>query len=302
MTETIKRVGILSPGDMGGGIGERLHQNGIAVYTCLAGRSPLTRLRAEEAGFKDTPSLDALVGEIDLLMSVLVPSEAVPLAESVAAAMRQTGAKPVYVDCNAIAPQTVGAIERTIRDAGASFIDAGIMGSSPRGNAPSPRFHCSGPDTAPFEELRDHGLDIRVVGPKIGQASGLKMIYAAGTKGQQALWTEIMVAARALGLQEALVDELGPNNPSLRVVNSLPAMPHRARRWVGEMEEIAATFEALGLTPKILEGAADLFRFVGETPLADQTPRDPNPTLDQLLGTLTGHLHGESELTLLIPR
>ena len=57
-------------------------------------------------------------------------------------------------------------------------------------------------------------------------------------------------------------------------------MPHRSRRWVGEMEEIALTFKTLGLTPKILEGAADMYRFVGGTNLADQTPREPDPPID----------------------
>jgi len=71
-------------------------------------------------------------------------------------------------------------------------------------------------------------------------------------------------------------------------------MPRRARRWVGEMEEIAATFEALGLTPRILEGAADIYRFIGETPLADQTSREPDPPLDTILDTLADRLRARS--------
>jgi len=74
---------------------------------------------------------------------------------------------------------------------------------------------------------------------------------------------------------------------------SIPAMPSRARRWVGEMEEIAATFAALGLTPRILEGAADMYRLVGETTLADQTSREPNPSLTRVLDTLAERLAAE---------
>ncbi len=54
------------------------------------------------------------------------------------------------------------------------------------------------------------------------------------------------------------------------------SMPPRARRWLGELEEIAATFNAVGLTPKIYEGAADLYRFVGQTLLANETPETVN--------------------------
>src|SRR6266545_2831918 len=128
----VRRVGILSPGEMGSGIGRVLHGHGMDVLTCLEGRSTLTRKRAEEAGFRDVPTIDDLVRESDMVLSVLVPSEAVPTAEAVAVAMRRTGATPVFVECNAVAPQTVLSIERTIRGAGASFIDAGIIGGPPR--------------------------------------------------------------------------------------------------------------------------------------------------------------------------
>jgi 3-hydroxyisobutyrate dehydrogenase-like beta-hydroxyacid dehydrogenase len=287
MTAAIKKVGIMSPGDMGGGIGQALHANGLDVYTCLAGRSQLTRTRAEEGGFRDTPDMDALVSEVDLFLSVLVPSEAVPLAEAVAASMKRTGARPAYAECNAIAPQTVSAIESLITAQGATFIDAGIIGSPPRRDGGGGRFHCSGPDTSAFEALAQYGIDVRVVGPEIGQASGLKMVYAATTKGTTALWTELMTAAQAMGLKDALIAELGGN---VRQANGITGMPRRARRWIGEMEEIAATFGALGLTPHIFEGAADIYRLVGETSLADQTSREPDPTLDQVLEALAERL------------
>ncbi len=285
----IRRVGILSPGEMGAAIGNVLHHGGLEVYTSLEGRSELTRTRAGEAGFHDAGAYDDLVQRVDVLLSVLVPSEARPVAEGVAAAMRRSGARPVFVECNAIAPQTVVAIEGSIRAAGAGFIDAGIIGGPPRVGGSNTRFHCSGPDTVAFEALGRHGLDVRVVGPKVGQASGLKMVYAASTKGTTALWTELIVAARAMGLDQQLIEELGERGR--RQLDSITGMPDRARRWVGEMEEIAATFEALGLTPRIFEGAADIYRFVGETRLADLTSRDPNPTLEEVLQVLSGRLH-----------
>jgi len=295
--EISKRVAIMSAGDMGAAIGARLVVGGLDVLTCLEGRGQLTRERAAEAGFRAVASLDDLVGESDLILSVLVPAEARGLAEAVAAAMRRSGARPVFVECNAIAPQTVLAIEQIIRAAGAEFIDAGIIGGPPRppagraGPGYSPHIYCSGPEPAPLLALRACDLDVRVVGPKVGQASGLKMVYAASTKGTTALWTELLTAARALGLEEALRAEWGADHAVARQqMASIPAMPRRARRWVGEMEEIAATFAALGLTPRILEGAADMYRLVGETPLADQTPREPNPTLEQVLETLRGRL------------
>ncbi|MGE0544440.1 MAG: DUF1932 domain-containing protein [Dehalococcoidia bacterium] len=291
---TAQTIGILSPGDMGAAIGAMLHAAGLDVVTCLDGRSDLTRLRAQEAGFRDLPTLDALVSEADLILSVLVPAEALPLAERIAESLTRTGAAPVYADCNAIAPQTVATIDGLITATGATFIDAGIIGGPPKPGS-NTRIYCSGPDTAPLEALRASGLDIRTVGPSIGQASGLKMVYAASTKGTTALWTELLIAARALGLDDALMAEFAISRSGVaqQHIQSIPSMPRRARRWVGEMEEIAATFQALGLTPRILQGAADIYRLIGDTPLATQTSRQPDPPLDTILTTLTDHLRRE---------
>lgn len=287
-----KVVGIISPGDMGAAIGAVLRGSGLDVLACLEGRSALTRLRATEAGFREVGGYDALVREADLVLSVLVPAEAVRTAEELAASLRRTGARPVVADCNAVSPATVGRIARLITEAGAPFIDAGIIGPPPRPGGSATRIYCSGPDCEPLLALNAHGLDVRYIGPEIGQASGLKMVYAASTKGTTALWTELLVAARVLGLEEALAAEfaLSRSDVAQRLAGAIPGMPRRARRWVGEMEEIAATFAELGMTPRLLLGAADMYRFVGETPLADQTSREPDPSLDTVLATLAGHL------------
>jgi hypothetical protein len=65
-------------------------------------------------------------------------------------------------------------------------------------------------------------------------------------------------------------------------------MPPKAYRWVGEMEEIAATFEHVGLTPLILQGAAEMFRFVERTPLGEETPevRKRGTTVDDVVAVL----------------
>lgn len=278
-------VGVVSAGDMGAAIGAALAASGLDAATSLEGRSALTRTRAAEAGMRDAGGLTALVEQSDLLLSVLPPADAVSVAEEVADAMARTGARPVFAECNAVAPRTAERVATLIGDAGALVIDAGIIGPPPAPGSRT-RIYCSGPDTAPLEALREHGLDVRRVGPRIGQASGLKMVYAASTKGTTAVWTELLTAAEAMGLTDALLAEFGDAPAPARSVKAVTEMPRRARRWVGEMEEIAATFEALGLTPRILLGAADMFRLAAETPLADQTSRDPDPELRAMLRAL----------------
>ncbi len=288
----IGSVGILSPGEMGHTIGGVLRENGLQVLTHLGGRSGRSRSLAERAGMEDTPSLEELVRQADMLLCVLVPARAVTVAQEVAAAIAAAQADILYVDCNAIAPSTVRLVGDAILNAGGRFADVGIVGPPPR--KPGTRFYASGPGANEFAGLSDFGLDVRVMGDEIGQASGIKMCYAALTKGLQALGTELLLAARLMGFEETLRAEQRESIPDVLawLERSLPPMPPKAYRWVGEMEEIATCFSDLGLTPNILLGAADMYRFVANTSIGKESPeeRDAGRDMDGIVAALADAL------------
>ena len=292
----LSTVGILSPGDMGHTVGNVLRQNGLRVITCLEGRSQRTRQLAEKAGIVDVPTYSQFVTEADLILSIMVPAQATSAASVVAETLQQVDTTLAYADCNAIAPQTVRKLGTLITSAGGTFVDASIIGPPPR-TPGATRFYTSGPDLNLFSELDNYGLDIRAIGAEIGLASAIKMCYASLTKGLTALCTELLTAASVLGVSEALTAEFQLSQSALfeRMENGLPGMPPKARRWIGEMEEISATFAHVGLTPNILTGAADMYRFVGDTHLADLPPeaRDEFPTLAELIEILAENLKSE---------
>jgi 3-hydroxyisobutyrate dehydrogenase-like beta-hydroxyacid dehydrogenase len=292
----IQTVAILTPGDMGHSIGNVLRLGGLRVITCLRDRSPRTAALAAEAGIDDVPDYETLVREADVVLSVLAPHAARALGDRVAGALRATGANVLFVECNAIAPQTVREIAAVITAAGARFVDAGIIGNPPAPGDTRNRIYVSGEHAAEAVELGEHGLSIRPIGTGIGQASGLKMCYAALTKGLTALATELLTAGEAMGLGPALRAELQESQGTLLpwITRQVPGMPPKAYRWVGEMEEIAATFEHVGLTPLILQGAAAMFRFVEQTPLGEETPevRTRGTTLDDVVAVLAESLPG----------
>jgi 3-hydroxyisobutyrate dehydrogenase-like beta-hydroxyacid dehydrogenase len=293
---TIQTVGLLSPGDMGHSIGAVLHDHGLRVITCFEGRSERSRTLAAEAGIEDGGSMDDVVQAADIFLSVLVPASAREVAGRVAASLRATGSSLLYVDCNAVSPATVREVAETITAAGGEIADVGIVGPPPR--KPGTRFYASGPGAERLTELREFGLDIRVIGDEIGQASGLKMCYGAMTKGLTALATELLVAAKLMGLEDVLRAEQESSMTEVLgwVAGMTPTMPPKAYRWVGEMEEIAATFADLGMTPSILTGAADMYRFIAETPIGKETPetRDPNRDLDGVIAALAESLRETS--------
>ena len=131
-------------------------------------------------------------------------------------------------------------------------------------------------------QLRDFGIDIKDVEGEVGKASGLKMCYAALTKGLQAIGTELLATARALGVDEELKEQQSRDMaPVIAILDrSLPNMIPKAYRWVGEMEEIAKTFEEVGLPGATFMGAAEVYRRVAE--VADQAS-----TKDELFERLT---------------
>jgi 3-hydroxyisobutyrate dehydrogenase-like beta-hydroxyacid dehydrogenase len=272
----LKKVGVTSPGDMGQGVAMRLRACGLDVYTALEGRSARTAELAREAGLTDCGSVEKLVTTCDAVFSVLNPAAAVMKAREVAAAMRATGKKLVYVDCNAIAPQTGMEIERVIRESGGTFIDAGIIGPPPRGKAKT-KLYVSGPDAALLSAaIVDDQLVVRVVGERIGEASAVKMCYASITKGALALGVELLIAARKLGVEHALEAEFRDSQSDLFdwVVNRSVSMPPKAYRWVPEMLEIAKTFQDVGMTPRIMQGAADMYELIAKTPLGRESPEE----------------------------
>ncbi len=279
MSET---VAILSPGEMGHAIGRVLVNHGYRVITSLAGRSRRTAGLSVAAGIEDVGNLDDLVDQAHAILSIMPSIDAPVVAADVAGRLSRRDKPLLFVDCNAIAPQTVRGIESTITEAGGLMADVGIIGGPPT-DTYQPRLYASGPHLDRLLTLRESGLDIRPIGTEIGQASGMKMCYAALTKGLSALGTAIMVAAAKLDLSGPLRDELsGSQTPVFNwLQKSIPGMPPKSRRWVSEMEEIAATLAHLGLPSGFHIGAADIYRRVGETRLAQELPecRDTTRTL-----------------------
>ena len=284
-------VGIISPGDMGHVVSRVLIDHGLRVVSCLAERSQRTQRLAAKAGVTDLLSYAELVEQADLILSILVPAQAVKAAQRVAEATTQ--ADVLYVDCNAVAPRTVKKIDRIIKNVGGNFLDASIIGPPPRSDE-STRFYASGPNVGQLNILNQYGLEIRALGQEIGQASAIKMCYAALTKGLTALCAELLTAAETLGVSADLAEEFELSQTALyqRMQKGLPSLPSKSRRWIGEMEEIAVTFADVGLTPNILAGAADIFRFISQTELANLSPEQPDafPSMEKMITQLARDL------------
>jgi hypothetical protein len=242
-----RTVGLLHPGEMGAAVGAALLAAGHRVVWASEGRSEATRARADQAGLEDAGTL-AEVARSEVVLSVCPPHAAVEVAGSVG---RSAG---IFVDANAIAPATAFRVGELVED----FVDGGIVGPPPR-EPGTTRLYLSGRRAGEVAELfAGSPLEPRVV----ENASGVKMAYAAWTKGSSALLLAVRELARAEQVEPTLLAEWELSLPELLERSEGAARSAEAKgwRWVGEMEEIAATFEANGLPGGFHHAAAEVFR------------------------------------------
>lgn len=232
-------IGLIGAGAMGAGLGALFVRNGCTVLSPLAGRSAASRKRAAEAGMHEASYAD-LAGA-DVIVSVVPPAEAALVTELVAAELRTWTAPPLFVDANALAPDSKRELEAAISAAGGTFADAVIIGAPPRSGHDGPRVYVSGEHAGGATILRDAGLDVREVAGPVGTAAALKMCYGGFNKGITALTTAVLLAARRSGVGAALMDEFAISQRFLleRGRSSVPDMYPKAYRWVAEFDEIA---------------------------------------------------------------
>ena len=252
-----KTVAVLHPGEMGAAVGTCFAARGSRVVWASDGRSAATRARAESAGMEDLRMIERAVGAADVVLSVCPPHGALALAREVA----RRGFRGIYVDANAVAPETARQIARAVEAAGASFVDGGIIGPPPA-RAGTSRIYLSGSRVADVAALfAGSNLEAIPLEGAAGAASALKACYAAWTKGATALLAAIRVLAQHEGIEPALLAEWKLSQPGLdKRSEAVSVQARKAWRWVGEMEEIAASFEATGLPGGFGLAAAEIYR------------------------------------------
>ncbi len=267
-------IAVMAPGHMGHAIGGHLVSQGLRVITNLTGRSADTHARAARMGLEDVGSDAALIEQADMLLSVLPPGSALDFARRIAETVKAHPAEFLYVDCNAVSPATATEIAKVLDGVGIRCVDAAIRGGAAVDGKPQPRIYVSGPGAEEFEALNAYGLDIRTIGSRAGQASGLKIAGAAVSKGVVLLVLQAFATAKALGVEKELADDLGDDAQVRAARRRAPNFGPDAYRWATEMDEIAATVGATGLSPATFEGFADLCRLAEGTVLGSQTKED----------------------------
>lgn len=276
-----RNIGILHPGNMGVSVAASARNGGNTVYWASEGRSAATRERAEAQGLVDAGTLAALCGRCEVILCVCPPHAAEDVARDVAA----QGFAGLYLDGNAIAPERARRIGEIVEDAGARFVDGGIIGG-PAWSPNSTWLYLAGPEAQAMADCFSGGpLGAVVIGDQPGSASALKMCYAAYTKGSTALICAVVAAAEVLGVRDDLEHQWARNGSTFAedTRQRVRGVTAKAWRFHGEMDEIAATFAGAGQPSGFHEAAAEVYRRIARFKDAPETP-----AFDDVLAALLG--------------
>ncbi len=251
-------IGFLHPGAMGISLAASAQNSGCTAHWASAGRSPATRARAAAHRLSDEVELPILVRRCRTLVSICPPHAAEQVARQIAG-LEFDG---LYVDANAISPHKARLIEQIVTGGGADFVDGGVIGG-PAWEPGRTWLYLSGPRAAHAADFfREGPLETEVIGLSAGQASALKMCFAAYTKGSTALLCAVLGAADALEVRSWLEAQWGRGGSDFgeQARERARRVTAKAWRFQGEMEEIAATFAAAGMPNGFHQAAGDIYR------------------------------------------
>jgi 3-hydroxyisobutyrate dehydrogenase-like beta-hydroxyacid dehydrogenase len=272
-------LGILHPGEMGSFLAASARNTLGTVYWCPEGRSAATRTRAEQQGLTEISSLEEFCRRCSIIVSVCPPHAADAQADAVVAAQF----KGIYVDANALSPATMQSLGARLQTSGLRVVDGGIIGLASY-KPGTTWLYLSGPDAAEVAACFSAGpIEVSVLGTELGQASALKMCFAAWNKGKNALLSAVLATADDLGVRAALEQQWDIYEPGFSAASTerLRGIARKAWRFGGEMDEIAETLQASGVPHEFFTAAAELYR--RESAFKDSTTP---PSLEQLLAAV----------------
>ena len=282
-------IAILGMGTMGSAVASAYKAAGHRVVTDLTDRSEISVRRAAECGIESSDSLKSLLQHAEIVLSIVPPDCALTVAELVANTAANIQERPLYVDANAVAPQTMRLLLQVCRKVRLPLADGGIVGGPPTGSS-RPRLYLSGNAAGDLAPLDGRAFDHVLLGAEIGQASMFKMLYAGLTKGLNTLLVNQLIAAERAGLFEAYVVELANSQAELlrKAERFVPRMPADSARWEPEMREVAAALDELGLPTGFHLAAEVIMARFSSSPFAQETREsvDPNRTLRDTLRNL----------------
>ena len=265
-------IGLIGYGEVGRILAEDLRAQGVQIsaYDLKLDGSQAGALREHAAkhGVALLGSHADLASQADFIVSAVTASQAVPVAQACAPAIKQTA---FFLDFNSASPGAKQRAAQLIDAAGARYVEGAVMTSIPPYRIKVPLL-LGGPNAA---ELLPHlstlGFDAKVASDKLGVASATKMCRSVMIKGLEAMVIESFTAARAYGVEDAVLTSLKETFPGIdwekQGAYFFQRVIEHGRRRSEEVREVAETVRDIGLEPWSAAGTAERQAWVAD--LAD---------------------------------
>jgi 3-hydroxyisobutyrate dehydrogenase-like beta-hydroxyacid dehydrogenase len=274
-------VGLVGYGEVGRILAEDLRKDGVRVsaYDIKLGDSRAKPLRDHAAGIGVAlaSSHADLAAQADFIVSAVTASQAVPVAQACAPAVKK-GAW--FLDFNSASPGAKRRAAALIDGAGGRYVEGAVMTSVPpyRIKVPLLLGGSGARELAPL--LVELGFDAKVASDRLGVASAVKMCRSIMIKGMEAMVIESFTTARAYGVEDAVLASLAETFPSINWEKQgayfFQRVIEHGRRRAEEVREVAETVREIGLTPWSAQGTAERQAWVAD--LADEGLFGPKGT------------------------
>ena len=235
-------VAVLGLGEAGGRIASDL----VAAGCVVRGFDPARRAE----GIPHAESAAKAVANAEVVLSINAAAVALEIATDVAGAL---GAGVLYADLNTSAPALKHKLAEIVP---VLFVDVALVGVVPASGLRTPAL-ASGPGAERFAGLfRPLGMPVEVVGPRPGDAAGLKLLRSVFMKGIAAAAIESLQAAQAAGVEQHVRADIAAVLGEPLLDRLLVGSRAHAARRVDEMHAAAAYVEQLGVEPRVSAAAA----------------------------------------------
>jgi len=257
------RIGLVGYGEVGRILAEDLRARGIArvgTFDPKLDGDAAAPLREHAAAHGVTLAVThaELAAGADFIVSAVIASQAVPVAEACAPAIR---AGTWFLDFNSASPGAKRRAAQLVDGAGGRYVEGAVMTSIPPYRIRVPLL-LGGPHAEALAPLAGAlGFDAKVASAKLGVASATKMCRSVMIKGLEAMVIESFTAARAYGVEDAVLASLAETFPGIDWEKQgsyfFQRVIQHGRRRAEEVREVAQTVREAGLEPWSAAGTAE---------------------------------------------
>lgn len=261
------RIGFLGYGEAARAFHEGLARPGLAVLAhdiVLDADDGAMRAAMEERGAAPV-SLSGLA-DADWIISAVTADQSLLAVEPLLAHLRQGQS---LIDINSVSPERKRETAQRIEAAGGHYLDMAVMSPVHPKKHATPVLIAGKPAAVMLPHLLDLGFSASIAGEAAGAATAIKMVRSLFVKGLEAITVEALLAAKASGCFDEILASLSSSYPGLGwpdfAAYQFERTTRHGKRRAAEMEESAATLDALGLNGGLAREIARVQALMGKS-------------------------------------